>query len=484
LTAKYLHHTLITMENIVNKVEEFIKSNALIEKGERVLLSLSAGKDSMFLFHVMMELAPRLKFGIGVFHLNHLTRGEESDLDEQHVARLASEQGVELFIERHDFTKDAGAGTSFEARARNARYSMLEETARSNGFDKIATAHTSNDQVETVLMRIFTGTGVHGLQGIPVRRDNIIRPLLHLSSDEIYGFLKKHGIKWREDSSNTDISYARNFIRHEIIPLAQKRFPMLSDSIQSLGAVAGDAVRLINDMASEKFGALREIRGDALHIDADRMVDNYPLFCHVVSTAIRDNFNHHVSRSLLKEIYAKYRVKRANVSIFGDSEIKVEKVFDAGSSRLVISENKTAVPESPDWEYAIDVRDFTDQIIFIKEIGLSITIRMADYDYFLKYYKNKSYIFVTVENKWKSLYIRNRRRGDRIRTEQGTKKIKDLLIDKKIENTRKKQVPILVADKTVIACMPGFLFDSSNRVASDFLVDKKAKKVLAVFKNE
>ena len=470
------------METIIFKVEEFIKRHALIEKGDRVLLSLSAGKDSMFLFHVMRILAKKYGFETGIFHLNHMTRGAESDLDEQHVARLSSEHGIEYFIERHDFAGNNCNGISFEERARNTRYRMLEEIAGSHGFNKIATAHSMNDHVETVLMRIFTGTGIHGLQGIHPGRGNIIRPLLTISSHDIYKYLKEHGVEWREDSSNTDISHTRNFIRHEIIPLAQKRFPMLTASLQSLSEVAGDAVKLINEMVSEKFNALQTVTEKDVHIDADLLMDNYPLYCHVVSTVMRDHFNHQVNRSLLKEIYAKYRINRANVSIYEDKEIKVEKVFQSGRSRLRISENIIDHSESSDWEYRIDMQDFHEQKLDVREIGISIIITMADYDYFLKFNKNNSYIFVTLENNCKSLYIRNRRNGDRIKTEKGTKKIKDLLIEKKLDNASKELVPLLVSGTSVIACMPGLLFDIPNRVAADFLVDKKSKKVLAVLK--
>jgi tRNA(Ile)-lysidine synthase len=470
------------METIILKVEEFVKQQALIQKGDRVLLSLSAGKDSMFLFNVMRILAEKYGFETGIFHLNHLTRGAESDLDEQHVARLSTEHGVEFYIERHDFAGDNGNGISFEERARNIRYRMLEEIAGSHGFNKIATAHTMNDHVETVLMRIFTGTGIHGLQGIPHRRGNIIRPLLTISSDDIYAYLKEYGIEWREDSSNTDISYMRNFIRHEIIPPARKQFPMLTDSLRSLSEVAGDAVTIINEMVSEKFNALLTVTEKDVRIDADLVIENYPIFCHVVSTVIRDHFNHHVNRSLLKEIYEKYCINRANVNIYEDKVIKVEKVFQSGKSRLRISENIIDKTEQSDWEYRIDIQDFHEQKLDVRELGISIFIKRVDYDYFQKFNKNNSYIFVTLENNCKSLYIRNRRNGDRIKTEKGTKKIKDLLIEKKLDNPSKELVPLLVSDTSVIACMPGLLFDIPNRVAADFLVDKKAKKVLAVFK--
>ncbi|OHD63203.1 MAG: tRNA lysidine(34) synthetase TilS [Spirochaetes bacterium RBG_13_51_14] len=471
------------MEEAVARVRNYINRHALIEKGDRVLLSLSAGKDSMFLFHVMNLLSAEYSLRVGVFHLNHLMRGADSDRDEIHVATLATSHGIDVFIERHDFDRNRRGGRSLEEPAREKRYALLSEIAGSHGYNKIATAHTGDDQIETVLMRIFTGTGIHGLQGIPARRDAIIRPLLGLSSTDIYEYLNSHGIVWFEDVTNTDVSRARNYIRHEIIPVIRKRFPMMRDAIQSLSEVAAETVSLLNELIAVKFPYEHCVSGNDVYIDVEMLLKSYPAFCHAVSTAIRVYFKHQTNRTMLAELYSKCLVDRANVGLFRDKRIRVDKVFRDGRIHLRISPGIPADPVPAEWEYVIDLDDFQERKLDLREIGVSVTVKPADYEYFQKFNKNNRYIFVTLDEGMKSLYIRNRRKGDTLRTEYGTKKIKELLIENKFDAVTKNRVPLLSDGSTVIAFMPGLLFDIPNRVASDFLVDKKDIKVLAVFKN-
>jgi tRNA(Ile)-lysidine synthase len=446
-------------------------------------MSLSAGKDSMFLLHALRGLAGEYGLEIGIFHLNHLTRGAESDLDESHIERYARLNAIEIIVKRHDFTTDPHPGESFEEYARKIRYRLAGETAAARGYNKIATGHTMDDNVETVLMRVFGGTGIYGLQGIPPKRGTIIRPLLAVTSDEIYGFLKDHTIEFREDSSNNDLSYTRNFIRHEVIPLVRKRFPMIGNSVSSLIELAGENVALIDGLLQENYKDLLTVSGDSVYIDAGILADNYPAFCYVVSRAIRDHFRHPVNRSMLDEIHSKYMVDRANISIYADKSICVNKIFKEGKSRLKMSPQTGEDRQDLTWEYRIDLENFQEAVLVLREIGISITVKTVDYGYFEKFIKNGSYIFLALENSVKTIYIRNRRKGDRIKTEQGTKKIKDLLIEKKLDGASKDQVPLFVSGDSIAACMPGFLFDIPNRVSSDFIVDKKSKKVLVVFKN-
>ena len=159
------------------------------------------------------------------------------------------------------------------------------------------------------------------------------------------------------------------------------------------------------------------------------------------------------------------------------------RVFRDGRIHLRISPGIPADPVPAEWEYVIDLDDFQERKLDLREIGVSVTVKPADYEYFQKFNKNNRYIFVTLDEGMKSLYIRNRRKGDTLRTEYGTKKIKELLIENKFDAVTKNRVPLLSDGSTVIAFMPGLLFDIPNRVASDFLVDKKDIKVLAVFKN-
>ncbi|MBN2160272.1 MAG: tRNA lysidine(34) synthetase TilS [Spirochaetes bacterium] len=470
------------MEQVISKVAQFIAVHELVERGDRVLLSLSAGKDSMFLLRAMLVLSGDLKFTISIFHLNHMTRGPESDREEEHVVGLARENGLDLFAEHHDFRKDRPPGVSFEEHARNVRYRILDEIAASSGFNKIATAHTFDDQAETILLRILSGTGIHGLRGIRPRRNNIIRPLLTVTSAEVYAYLKAHDIVWHEDSSNRDLSFSRNFIRHRVLPLVRQKFRTADDSLVSLGEVADETMSLLDSMFNEIHPGLFEASDAALLVDAGLLTGNPPAFNHAISSAIRERFGHQVNRSMLGKIHSGYQIDRANVELYADSRIRVDKVFLGGKSMLKIYPVSQAREEIPEWEYPVSIGQ-PERKLAIPEIGLSLTIKISDFAEFEKFRENQNYIFVSMESRIKSVYIRNRRAGDRIRTEEGTKKIKDLLIEKKLDAISKDRVPLLVADSKIMAFMPGLLYGIPNRVSVDFLVDKNSQKVLAVIKN-
>ncbi len=471
------------MEPVIVRIRDFIDRHGLIGKGQRLLLSLSAGKDSMFLLQAIDLLREEIGIQAGIFHLNHMMRGDESDRDEAFLRDLGRIHAMETHITRHDFFSERARGHSFEEEARNVRYRMLNEIAGSCGYSLIATAHTRDDQIETVLMRIFTGTGIYGLQGIPPRRGNIVRPLLPVSSEEIYAYLKTHGIEWREDSTNADVSYSRNYIRHELMPRVRIKFPMAGDALLSLSQIAGETTAMIDAMVTEKYGPLVEYREGILYIDADELKNEYPAFFHVTSSLIRRHFNHYVNRSMLEEIYSKYLIEKANISLFRDRRITADKIYLDGKSRLKIGPAESNNRTMSLWEYRVDLGDAQEQIIELSEIGISVTVKISDHDFFEKLHKNNSYIFVTLENKGESIYIRNRRKGDVIHTETGTKKIKELFIEKKLDPVSKERVPLLVTGNTVAACMTGLLSDIPNRVAADFLVDKNSKKVVAVFRN-
>jgi tRNA(Ile)-lysidine synthase len=470
------------MQDITVKVRDYIDRHALIGKKDRILLSLSAGKDSMFLFHIMNLLAPDYGLEMGIYHLNHMTRGEESDRDERHLLKLSEINEIPIYVERFDFVANRISGMSFEEQARNMRYDLASKISVKHGYNKIATGHNRNDNIETILMRIFTGTGIYGLQGVPPRRNALIRPLLSLTADEIYGYLSDHNIEWLEDSTNTEIHHTRNFIRHEILPLLGSRFHAIDESIESLSIISSDAVHLIESFIEEKYPSLYEISGEDLYVDADKLISNRPLFCQAVSAGIRKFFNSHVNRKMLNEIYQKYLLNRSNISLYENGTIRIDKMHARERSWLKVSRSRIDFKTPSEWSYRIDPSELRSQNLYLEEIGLNITIEKTDYEYFEKYHKNNGYVFVLLENKIKTMYIRNRRKGDRIRTESGTKKIKDLFIEWKLDNTSKNRIPLLVIDSEIIACMPGLLFDIPNRVARDFLIDKKREGVLVVYK--
>ncbi len=187
----------------------------MISAGNSVCAALSGGADSVALLLVLAELSSEMNFSLSAVHVNHLLRGEESERDERFCRELCSRLNVPLQVFRRDAAAFSQAvGKSVETGARELRYSIFSQL----GYDKIATAHNLNDNAETILFRLARGTGLHGLSGIPPVRDNIIRPLIEFTREEIEAYLAEKNQPFVTDSSNLSDNYARNKIRHRIIP--------------------------------------------------------------------------------------------------------------------------------------------------------------------------------------------------------------------------------------------------------------------------
>ncbi len=207
------------------KARNTIHKHGLLDRGDRVLLACSGGADSTCLLHVMKDLAPEWPLDLAVAHFNHRLR-RAADQDERFVQDLAASCGLPFYSGSQDvafFAREAGM--NLEEAGRVLRYAFLERTAEAIGAGKIATAHTVDDQAETVLMRLLRGSGRSGLTGIPIRRGGrIVRPLLHVTRAEVEAYLTAHAWSYRVDQSNQDRRYLRNRIRLELLPFLQERF--------------------------------------------------------------------------------------------------------------------------------------------------------------------------------------------------------------------------------------------------------------------
>ncbi len=204
------------MDIVLNEAEKMLKA---LPRGSRVVAGLSGGADSVCLLTVLNMLAPKLGFELYAVHVNHCLRGSESDGDCDFCVALCERIGVKLFVRRVDVKKYAAeSGKSTEEAARDLRYGAFYEAAEEVGGAFVATAHNLNDNAETVIHNMTRGTGLKGLCGIPLRRDNIIRPLLNVSRADIEAFLAENGQDFVTDSTNLSDDYTRNRIRHRIIP--------------------------------------------------------------------------------------------------------------------------------------------------------------------------------------------------------------------------------------------------------------------------
>lgn len=210
-----------------DKVLRFCREQDLLQPGDHVVCAVSGGADSMAMLVCLCALRETLRVTVSAAHFNHRLRGDASDGDEEFVRNFCAAHGIPLAAGSGDVTAQASAcRCSIEAAARDLRYAFLAQQP-----GKIATAHTADDNAETVLMNLIRGTGLRGLCGIPVRRDRIIRPLLCVTRDEVLAFLAETGTPWREDASNAGDSYRRNRIRHGVIPLLKAETPALAVTI-------------------------------------------------------------------------------------------------------------------------------------------------------------------------------------------------------------------------------------------------------------
>ena len=206
-----------------DKVRSFIEDNRLLKSGDRVVVALSGGADSVSLLHLLISEKEKYNIDIYAAHFNHGIRGAEADRDESFAAQLCDSLGVKLFTQKADVPAEAAhSGESIELCARRLRYDFLQRCADSIGGALIATAHHRGDNAETVLWNLTRGAGLDGLSGIPAKRGNIIRPLLCCSRDEIEAYCAGNSLSYVTDSTNLDDDYTRNKLRHRVMPVLRE----------------------------------------------------------------------------------------------------------------------------------------------------------------------------------------------------------------------------------------------------------------------
>lgn len=256
------------------RVSETIARFRMCQPGERIGVACSGGPDSVALLEALLELAPALEITVGLAHLNHKLRGEASDQDEAFVRALAAKRGLELHVRSTDIEKAAGeSGRNLEDAGRTARYGWFAELIEQGVYDRIATGHTLSDQAETVLFRLLRGAGPDGLSAIrPVRAPGVIRPLLGVERPEVEAFLTERGAEYRVDESNRDSRFARNRIRHNLLPeLEQNWNPRVSRALARLGDQAAEDAAYWSGRVERWEARLLHATPDGLVLRADEV---------------------------------------------------------------------------------------------------------------------------------------------------------------------------------------------------------------------
>lgn len=239
-----MYHVLVP--SLVQSVATYIRKHSLLKAGDRVGVAVSGGADSVALLRLLLELRKELGTVLSVVHLNHQLRGADSDADEQFVAELARRHKLELRCESADVAAYAAEKRlSLEAAAREVRYEFFRRLLRDDRVNRIATAHTLDDQAETVLLRMIRGAGTRGLAGIYPQLSvagsqfSVIRPLLGTRRKDLEVYLRELGQDWREDKSNRDLRHARNRVRHGILPRLERNLnPSVRENLAEAAEIA------------------------------------------------------------------------------------------------------------------------------------------------------------------------------------------------------------------------------------------------------
>ena len=261
---------------MLTKFQHHIEQNFPQLKDKKLLLAVSGGIDSM----VLLDLFYKLRFEICVVHCNFQLRGKESDADELLVREICQDGYIPYFIESFDTLEFAKENKlSIQLAARKLRYDWFQELL-SLGFDYVLTAHHLDDNVETFLINFTRGTGLEGLTGIPAQNENIIRPLLPFSREEIENYAKENKIQWREDSSNASDKYFRNKLRHNIVPTLKELNTGFLDSFQNTLHHLQQAESLVNDASKLVFEKVVKEKGNQLEIHLKPLLEfqNYKAY--------------------------------------------------------------------------------------------------------------------------------------------------------------------------------------------------------------
>ena len=265
------------MHQIPNRVAAYARAHALFDGVRKTVVALSGGPDSVALTLILLELqaAGQLVEGLHMAHLNHGLRGEESDAEEKFCRRFAERVGLEIKVGRADVAGAARGGGSLEAVARRVRYDFLRRVAKRVGAGTVATGHQADDVAESVLLRMIRGAGVTGLGAMAPRRPlgdgvSLVRPLLEVPAADLRAYLKERGEAFCADSSNLDTRYARNRVRHDLMPKLREDYHVFSPhSLVALNESALEVERLLRGMAEDLLErARRESAGGELVLDA------------------------------------------------------------------------------------------------------------------------------------------------------------------------------------------------------------------------
>jgi len=458
---------------LVELVRRFCVENRLLETGENLLIAVSGGPDSVALLHIMAELSKELGFSLACFHLEHGLRGSESLADQQFVGMLCDKMGIRFFTQNVDVRRKRQKGESLEEACRRIRFETLHAVCEREGFVKIATGHTLDDNIETIIFRLISGSGPRGFSGIFPVSGKVIHPLLCLTKEQVIDFLNTMGAEYRIDSTNFSNDFSRNMIRNRVLPLFGELNAHFKEHILSLSQILREEDALLSTQTNEFLRkAVRNRVNGKIEI-ALTQFSALPnsLKRRVIMECIQQLT---FSACFQKRSYLPFRslegiIKdklETNKTIYQNELFRIRKEYES-----LVFEKRVVAPVFQTYLYTAGGPEET---VYIHEIKQSIHFSLRDsVDVF-----EKERIYIDLDAIDFPIIVRSRRSGDRIELERiGRKKLKSIFIDDKVPVVLREMVPILESKGRIVGVFRS-LYGKSNRVAKGYRVTEKTGRVL------
>jgi len=430
---------------LANQIRKYIEQNKLLEQGDRVIVGVSGGPDSMALLHILYKLADSLRIEVIAAHLNHGLR-EEAEKEEAFVKDICQSWGISCYSRQVPVADLARAQKmTLEEAGRSARYGYFYDLLEGTGAERIATAHHRDDVAETVLLHFLRGSGIKGLRGILPSSGKLVRPLLNTGKSELLTYLENEKIDYCLDESNFDPVYLRNRIRHYLLPYLQKEFnPRIVDKLSQLALIARDENEALEEETRRLWPQV------LLNEEAGKLVlDNRNLFR--LHPAFRRRIVLHAFTLLSGELeWSLADVEKvlelgdktgSSISLQLKKKVWVNKSYD----RIIIT---TQTPATVNYQYQVPLPGR----LYITETGELYAfslVKREDFkpepgDTYLDYDKLPSTVF-----------LRSRRIGDYIHPlgMNGSKKLKKYLIDLKHPYFERDKIALLAEGHEIYAAL-------------------------------
>lgn len=456
---------------MIDEVLETIKKYNMFEKGDKVVVAVSGGPDSICLLHVLYNLKDKLGINLVAAHVNHCLRGKDADDDENYVKNFCNEFGIECYVKREDVNKIAEEKKiSQELAGREVRYKFFNDVLKKVGGNKIALAHNANDQAETMLMRFFRGTGLDGLTGIKPVRDNIyVRPIINIERYKIEDYCEKNKLNPRIDKTNIERDYTRNKIRLDVIPYIKENFnPDIVECLNKLEAAVKRDNEYLSIISYKKYSEHCKKLNNKIIICAEAFKEHEAILTRIIRLALKELLGNLYNIDS-KHIYDIIKVQRGSTGkeIMLPNDTMV--LNNYGDIDLYLKSNQERSNNKEEYKLLVNNNNR------LESIGLNITLEIIDNkgqvnldnDMLIKYFD-----FDKVNGEIK---LRYRKNGDRFIPlgMEGSKKLKDLFIDLKIPKNERDYIPLITFGDH-IGWIVGY------RISDKFKIDKNTKKILKI----